>query len=101
MDAIAGLTKKAIEDIKITGTPALFEIMTYRYRGHVGVEEDFKHKYRERSELDKYMQKDPLITNKILILKFKKNIEDEINEAVDFAEKSPFPDRNDLLKGCY
>ncbi|MFH1368238.1 MAG: thiamine pyrophosphate-dependent dehydrogenase E1 component subunit alpha [Elusimicrobiota bacterium] len=101
MDKVASMTEEITRKIKETGTPAILEIMTYRYRGHVGVEEDFKHKYRDRSECEKYEKRDPLINNRDLISKFGKRIEKEINDAVAFAEQSPFPDQCDLLKGCY
>jgi pyruvate dehydrogenase E1 component alpha subunit len=100
MDKVASLTGEITAKIKKSGTPAILEIITYRYRGHVGVDEDFKHKYRDRSEYEKYVKRDPLINNRDLISKFKKRIEEEIDEAVAFAEKSPFPEQCDLLKGC-
>lgn len=101
MLGVASTAAAIISDIKRKEKPALLEIVTYRYRGHVGVTEDFHHKYRDRAECVRCMQKDPLIQNHALIRKFKGRIEKEINEAVAFAERSPVPGREELLKGCY
>ena len=101
MNRAASLTGEIRAKIMETGIPAIFEIITYRYRGHVGVDEDFKYNYRDRAEFEKYKKRDPLIHDVELAGKFKKRIEEEINEAVAYAEKSPFPDPCDLLKGCF
>lgn len=78
--------------------PALVEIITYRYKVHVGISEDYDKGYRDGKEYEKWRKRDPLIINKQLIDKFKHGIAGEIDEAVDFAERSSFPEGADLLK---
>jgi pyruvate dehydrogenase E1 component alpha subunit len=83
------------------GQPFILEIKTYRYKGHVGIDEDYDKGYRDRAELEKWSGRDPLVHNKKLIEKYRSRIEKEINEAVDHAEKSSFPPREELLKDVY
>ena len=72
------------------------EIITYRYKQHVGPSDDYNIGYRDISELQRWQKKDPLINDKLLIDKFKPKIDSEILEAIDFAEKSPYPNEEDL-----
>lgn len=78
--------------------PHLVRIKTYRYMEHVGVNFDFEAGYRSRDEYEAWISGD-------LINSFSRKIEIEdlneirmeINEAVDFAAKSPFPTETDLF----
>ena len=51
-------TKGALEAIRKGCGPQFLEIMTCRYRGHVGPEEDREWNYRPVSELDAWIAKD-------------------------------------------
>ena len=75
--------------------------MTYRYMQHVGINEDFDKGYRDRTEFEKWYKRDPLVTNEKLVEKYKDKIAREIEEAVEYAEKSPYPIRAELLKDVY
>ncbi|KAF0135252.1 MAG: Pyruvate/2-oxoglutarate dehydrogenase [Candidatus Saganbacteria bacterium] len=101
MENIFEKTIKIREGIVNTKRPFLLEIMTYRYKGHVGVAEDYDKGYRGRKELEEWMRRDPLVGNRALIEKYRGRIENEIAEAVNFAEKSGFPPREELLKDVY
>ncbi len=98
MDFIAQKSREFINEIKTSGTPMVFEIVTYRYKQHVGVDDDFDRGYRDRAEFKEWYSRDPLVQNKLLIEKYKNIIEKEINEAVEYAEKSAFPGCDELLK---
>jgi pyruvate dehydrogenase E1 component alpha subunit len=76
---------------------AFVEICTYRYKEHVGPGDDFDAGYRSRSELLAWQAKDVLIQGEELVARFKPAIEREIAAAVDFAERSPSPGREELL----
>lgn len=78
-------------------TPQLVEVATFRYREHVGVGEDFDAGYRQRDELEAWQRKDPLVTDQRLVEKLLPEIEREIDEAVQFAEESPWPGSEELL----
>lgn len=81
--------------------PLFIEIQTCRYKEHVGIGEDFQCGYRSQSEVDEWKSHDPLILNEALVKKYRPAIQKEIDEAVEFAEKSPWPTRNDLLKDIF
>lgn len=93
---IMSKSKILIEKIKNGFGPQLLEIITYRYKQHVGPSDDYNIGYRDISELQRWQKKDPLINDKLLIDKFKPKIDSEILEAIDFAEKSPYPNEEDL-----
>ncbi len=89
--------------------PYFLEINTYRYKGH-SVSDPAK--YRTKEELMQYRAKDPIKTIEARILDFglasadelkeiKKRIEAEIEDAVRFAEESPFPDPEELYEDVY
>ena len=80
-----------------SGGPQFIEVRTFRYMEHVGPGEDYEVGYRFRRDLEAWMSKDPLVSDTALVEKFKPQIEAEIDEAVDFAESSPWPGREELL----
>ena len=93
---IASEGKRCIEDIKLGKGPQFLEIKTYRYKQHVGVNEDYEIGYRSRDELSYWQERDPLIIDTNLRDKFRGLIEQEIDEALSFADKADFPDEKDL-----
>lgn len=83
--------------VRQTRRPYLVEVETYRYMEHVGVGEDYEAGYRSREELEAWKARDPLILDRELIEKFRPTILQEIEDAVDFAEQSPWPGMEHLL----
>ena len=69
-------------------------------------------KYRTKEEMEEYKLQDPIETT---LAKLKKNfaindeeiekindrVKHEVEEAVKFADESPYPDDNELLKDVY
>ncbi len=103
-----GLTR-AVKRAREKAGPTLLEIKTYRYKGHSISDPQ---KYRPKEELEEYKVKDPiqLILKTILSLKYATEAEIKaIDERVDgivagavkFAEESPVPDDNEVLKDVY
>ena len=101
--------EKASEHIRAGKGPYYLEIKTYRYRGH-SVSDPAK--YRTKEELAHYKDLDPLeiiesrmtesnIASKAAIEKIQANIKAEIDEAVQFAEDSPFPEAHELYEYNY
>lgn len=78
-------------------SPHFIEIQTYRYREHVGIGEDYDAGYRSREELRNWQEKDPLIICQDLVAQYKGMILREIDDAVNFAETSPWPGKEYLL----
>lgn len=104
-EAVARAVKRAREK----GGPTLLEIKTYRYKGHSISDPG---KYRTKEELEEYKSKDPIhLTLKSIeekgiatdeeIAAIDQRIEDVVEAAVKFAEESPFPDKDELLKDVY
>jgi TPP-dependent pyruvate/acetoin dehydrogenase alpha subunit len=82
----------------------MLECKTYRWYGHSEIDPA---KYRVKEEVEAWKKKDPvaafekqLMEKKLLNDAKKKQIADEItqeiNEAVEFAEQSPYPDASEL-----
>ncbi|MEO6843784.1 MAG: pyruvate dehydrogenase (acetyl-transferring) E1 component subunit alpha [Ginsengibacter sp.] len=104
-DAVTRAVKRAREK----GGPTLLEIKTYRYKGHSMSDPA---KYRSKEEMEEYKLKDPLETT---LVKLKENfgisdeeievitdrVKHEVEDAVKFAEESPYPDDDEVLKDVY
>jgi len=104
-DAVVRAAKRAREK----GGPTLLEIKTYRYKGHSMSDPA---KYRTKEEMEEYKLQDPIETT---LVKLKKNfsindeeiekindrVKHEVEEAVKFADESPYPDDSELLKDVY
>jgi pyruvate dehydrogenase E1 component alpha subunit len=104
-EAVERAAKRAREK----GGPTLLEIKTYRYKGHSMSDPA---KYRTKEEMEEYKLQDPIETT---LTKLKKNfaindeeiekindrVKHEVEEAVKFADESPYPDDSELLKDVY
>ncbi len=106
------ILSKKINEIRINPKPIFIEFTTYRWREHCGPNFDNNIGYRTEQEFIKWKKKDPIlnlkkfiiknnILNKKELLKIEKKIDNRINDAFDFAEKSPFPKYSDLKKNVY
>jgi len=89
--------------------PTLIEAKTYRYRGHF---EGDSGTYRPKEEIERWMQRDPinnyrekLIEMKVLTEKQAEDIDKEalaeMDEAMKFADESPFPEPEEALENVY
>ncbi len=89
--------------------PTFLEIKTYRYRGHSMSDPA---KYRTKAELQKYKDIDPIeVVGKTLISKkwatqkdldkMEEDILKVVNESVEFAENSDYPDVSELYTDVY
>jgi pyruvate dehydrogenase E1 component alpha subunit len=100
---------KAVAHIRAGNGPYFLEIRTYRYKGH-SVSDPAK--YRTKEEVQSYQERDPVKTTeeKILALglataaeiqAIKDQIKAEIDDAVEFAENSPYPPASELYTDNY
>jgi TPP-dependent pyruvate/acetoin dehydrogenase alpha subunit len=94
---IGDIAGELIAAIRADGRPRLLEIVTCRYREHVGPGEDYASGCRSRAEVEAWMAKDPLCREEALVEALRPAIDDEIAAAVAFAEAGPVPDRAELL----
>ena len=79
------------------GEPFVLEIVTSRYKEHVGVGEDFHFNYRTKDSVDAWKGRDPLIVDAKLAEALRPELERKIAAAVAFAEASRAPGRAELL----
>ena len=97
--AIHNAAKAAIERARAGGGPTLIECKTYRYVGHH--EGDPGTDYRTREEVQRWKEQDPVKRARKLLLDsgsgednlqaIEREVEHLIDQAVEFAEKSPEP----------
>ncbi len=105
-------SSKAVKNARSGMGPALIEAMTYRWMGHVGPHEDWEKGLREKAELDSWKESCPIKKMREILLReniisqdaidaMDSRIEAEIDEAVEFARKSPEPDGKELFEGLF
>ncbi len=98
--AVLNAVQAAADKARHGEGPQFIEALTYRYRGHSMGDPQ---RYRTKAEVEKMKEKDPIPQFEHLLLE--KNLASEqdvarlrqeadatVQEAVDFAEASPFPD---------
>ncbi len=100
---------KMIEEVRKGDGPQLLEVITYRFRGHSMGDPE---RYRSSDEVKQFQENDPigiyrryLLENQIAgedeLVKQTGLAEQEVEEAVAFAESSPEPAPEDLFKYLY
>jgi len=104
-DAVMRAVKRAREK----GGPTLLEVKTYRYKGHSMSDPQ---KYRTKEEMEEYKLQDPIETTlqklkdiyKISeqdIEAINERVKSQVEESVQFAEESPWPDDSEVYKDVY
>lgn len=112
VQVVYSAVKSAMEKIRSGGEPMLLEFITYRIYEHVGPGKDHQEIYRDHEKLTEAFKNDPLAKIKsVLKQKFgvkealfeqwEKGFRKEVEEAVAFAEQSPFPDPSSLYDDLY
>lgn len=93
--------------------PTLLEFKTWRRFGHWEGDPDIRlFTYRNKEEHEAWLKKDPIpkYRNDLIINGFaspeeldaiEKHVDDEIKEAIEFAENSPYPDVSILTQDVY
>lgn len=107
--AVHRTAREAAAYVRAGSGPMLLEYKTYRQRGHFEGEPEV---YRSKEEIQEWLKKDPiqncekvLIQNEILteqeIKTIKNQVAEIIDEAVEYAEKSPLPPVSAAVKDVY
>ena len=100
---------RAVKRAREGDGPTLLEIKTYRYKGHSISDPQ---KYRTKEEVEEYKGRDPIsalldtmYANKLAteeeIKAINERVDAAVAESVKFAEESPWPDDNEVLKDVY
>lgn len=98
---------KAVKAIRSSGKgPFFFECLTYRWKEHVGPEEDFHLGYRTEEERKPWVNNDHVrkVAERINTKKRKEieeEVEEEIRQAFAFAEESPHPSDFELYTDVF
>jgi len=100
---------KALETVRSGNGPYFLEIVTYRYQGHSMGDPQ---RYRTKDEVTQWEKTDPIgiynhyltadkVATKEDLAKIEKEMDQEIQEAVEFAESSPEPSVDTLYDYVY
>lgn len=107
--AVYEATAEALQAIRDGKGPQFLEMLTYRFEGH-SMGDPLR--YRTKDEVEKWREDDPigilerqLLNNDVATREeledLDKGVEQEMEEAVRFAEESPFPAYEELFTDIY
>ena len=102
-------SQEAVRKARRGEGPTLIEMKTYRWYGHSEIDPA---NYRTSEELEMWKKRDPVPRFEKLLMErgvideahkqaTLQRIEREIEEAIDFADKSPHPDPSEILEDVY
>jgi pyruvate dehydrogenase E1 component alpha subunit len=109
---VFSVAKQMIKRIRQGKGPVLIEARTYRWKTHVGPETDIEKGFRQRREVEKWFKKCPIkrfrdaidrdnLLSKSELTGIENRVKKELDEALDFALNSPYPDKEDLTRDVY
>ncbi|MGH2762957.1 MAG: pyruvate dehydrogenase (acetyl-transferring) E1 component subunit alpha [Thermoleophilaceae bacterium] len=111
MDAldVHAVVTEALRHAREERQPQLVEAVTYRYRGHSMADPE---EYRTKEEVEEWRERDPikafadrLVDEDVLteddVEKLDQQAIEAVDEAVRFADESPFPDLDSLYDEVY
>jgi pyruvate dehydrogenase E1 component alpha subunit len=93
--------KEALDRARKDSLPTLLEARTYRFMGH-SMSDAVSGTYRTKAELEEWQQRDPIVLLRVhmqekgeltedALHKLDDEIKAQVQDAIDFAEKSPEP----------
>jgi pyruvate dehydrogenase E1 component alpha subunit len=99
--AMRKAVKEAVDRARKESLPTLLEARTYRFMGH-SMSDAASGTYRTKQELEEWQQRDPIVLLRMhmekkgeltedALHKLDDEIKAEVQDAIDFAEKSPEP----------
>lgn len=97
---------EAVETIRQGGGPQFFECCCYRWMEHVGPQQDFGAGYRPAAEAEPWMERDALkvvaarLSDRVR-REIETQVEEEINDAFAFAQRSDWPGPSELFTDLY
>ena len=109
VEAVHEAMEEAVARARRGDGPTFLEMKTYRYKGHSMSDAQT---YRTKDEVKEYQEQDPLVKvlktitdNKWMDEKAIEEVELRVkaivDESVQFAEESPYPDPSELFKDVY
>ena len=106
---VARATRAAATGVREGGGPQFLEFLTYRFRAHSMYDPD---RYRDKAEIERWKQRDPITTfsarlesegivPKERMGRLEREVEREIEHAVEFAEAGTWEPVGDLTRFVY
>jgi pyruvate dehydrogenase E1 component alpha subunit len=106
--AVRSGTLEAVRRARSESTPTLLEVRTYRFMGH-SMSDAVSGTYRTKAELEEYMKRDPIMVLRMQMqeageiddggmTKLDEELKAIVQDAWDFAEKSPEPPLESLYE---
>jgi pyruvate dehydrogenase E1 component alpha subunit len=106
---VEACVSQALEKARTGREPQLVEAVTYRFRGHSMADPE---EYRTKEEVEEWRGRDPINSFKERLVDEGMLAEDEfeklderaieiVDEAVEFADRSPFPELDSLYDDLY
>jgi len=102
VEAVLASANEAVARARTGGGPTFLECRTYRFYGHHTAERTMKLDYRSDDEIERWRARDPLThVGETLDVALRDRIDAEVeallDDAVEFARRSPLPERADAL----
>ena len=102
-------TLDAVEHVRSGEGPIFLEALTYRFRGHSIADPAG---YRPQEEVEYWMERDPVllfrqkmlgleVASETQLVEIEESVEREVEEAVKYADESPFPPPSALHEDVY
>jgi TPP-dependent pyruvate/acetoin dehydrogenase alpha subunit len=112
INSVFRTAEKAIKELRKGSGPYFIEAITYRWRGHVGADENIDVGLKRKDDLSLWKKRDPigrletsLLSHNYLTIDDLNNINSQIDEitkkAWNKAEMDPYPESDQLLKTVY
>ncbi len=103
---LAGRARDVVARLRAGAGPWFFEVMTYRWREHVGPGSDYHLGYRSEDEAAPWLANDPVRRLAETIAagdraEIEAAVEREVAAAFAFAEASPFPGPEELTRDVF
>ena len=107
--AVREAVARAVDRGRKDHLPTLLEVRTYRFMGHSMSDPG---NYRTRAEIEKYQERDPIklfsaslkeenIIDDKTLEQIDKDVRAQVEQAVRFAEESPFPAPEEVYTDIY
>ena len=102
----------AVERTRSGEGPSFVECKTYRWRGHHMGDQGDTYGYRTQAEIEAWMEKCPIkrfrqylvheeITGEEILNEIDSGVQQQIDEAVEFAKQAPYPDPAEVFEDVY
>jgi pyruvate dehydrogenase E1 component alpha subunit len=106
VEAVVAASERAVARARGGEGPSFLECRTYRFVGHHTAERTMKLGYRTEEEIERWRERDPVeLTGSKLDPAVRAGIDEQVeallDEAVEFARRSPRPDPDEALELVY